>query len=1234
MAGRRDSVISAASAGGAAGAGGIGLQNRVFAWAAAALVAERPLLAGDLAGIVVRVGAQTGFAMDDVAVEADTGCFALFQVKAGLGLGKAADSPLAEALEQVVGQYVNGRLPVRDGSDRSVDAARDVLVLCTDSTAPATVRKDLPTALSRAASQPPGSQLGHELTVKQRKALDVVISHVKPMWEAATGNAADNEDLRGLFRALRVITVDASEGAPQHAAAVATLALGLSPADADAAWPVLVQQGQAASAAREWRDRASIGVALSRRGVHPAPPTRYAGDIETLRELSAANLAAFARDAALPVPGGLRIPRKATTVLAADAGDGNVLIVGDAGAGKSSVTQSFAAARAADQPVIALRASDLAGANKAPLDAPLVAVLRGWMGPPAVLVIDGVDALRGPEDRQFLSDVVHGLSGSRWQVVASARTFDALNNHALRTAFGGAPLSADESALDPRLAGVRHLVVGDLTDDEIDAAVTAPLALASLLEKAGPELRALLRNPFNLRLAAVLVETLTASQQDELLAVRGRVGLLEAYWDQRIRADDQTAREALLARLCAHMAAERSLRAIEAEPLVTAVDSAAVGAMLSENVLAIEPGAVPTGRRILAFSHNILFDYATTLYVLLDPVDPSRAIKAIDADPALPLVARPSFDLLADVLWERRAVGAFWPLCLEVSASHHVLASLAFAARVLCLVRDRNDLRELAPPAGTAGTAGGLSASQEFVRRLVGGLRAPAVLPDAAVAAVALAALARRFADHALGSYVDGALAADILLGLQLRLPLQPDGPGAEDRCLSLVALLDACRENPKQMESLAGAAARQLPSAVKMSTAARDAVRRMLDDEPAMREWGGTVLTWLAESVEGLASVDPKLARETARAVLTFEETRDEQVSLGGGPVLSLNETRRQQAEHGAYLLAEAFDAICAADLQTATQIFCDLAEHEAYEFEDGEWPIFAHGASGYLRYGRDMSMTARGEGEKIATGLGAALSASNAGDAVPAVTVLVGRLHNAAAWAALMASPANSVALGRALLDALDSGALLGHPETHAAAAGLLAALADEGGDDPAIASRLQAAVLRAHSLMDANGGYPRQKDALLGCLRPGTITSSKLVGRLGKLGAEGPPKVQPRLQVEASFTPWSIVDSLAAEGVAFPSPVATAVDLLSDELQATRNGRDERPEHKRRLLETFEEVADIVFAECPTVHPRLALLLVDAAATLACDPRVSPGTPVGERVAAVLLNAANSDTGGLLQ
>jgi hypothetical protein len=89
---RRRSAFPA-SAGGAAGASGVGLQNRVFAWAAAAMVAERHLApAGFAAGKVLRVGAQTGHHLDDIPVQTDSDNYALFQVEAGPQPRRAADA--------------------------------------------------------------------------------------------------------------------------------------------------------------------------------------------------------------------------------------------------------------------------------------------------------------------------------------------------------------------------------------------------------------------------------------------------------------------------------------------------------------------------------------------------------------------------------------------------------------------------------------------------------------------------------------------------------------------------------------------------------------------------------------------------------------------------------------------------------------------------------------------------------------------------------------------------------------------------------------------------------------------------------------------------------------------------------------------------------------------------------------------------------------------------------------
>jgi hypothetical protein len=125
-------MVSTGSVGGSGGASGVGLQDRVFACAAVAVLAEQSLPGLLLPGTAVRVGAQTGQPLDDVGVETDRGGFALIQAKVGLGLGQAEGSPLADAVNQALNQYLSVCLPSTGGlrSARDVecaDAVRDGL---------------------------------------------------------------------------------------------------------------------------------------------------------------------------------------------------------------------------------------------------------------------------------------------------------------------------------------------------------------------------------------------------------------------------------------------------------------------------------------------------------------------------------------------------------------------------------------------------------------------------------------------------------------------------------------------------------------------------------------------------------------------------------------------------------------------------------------------------------------------------------------------------------------------------------------------------------------------------------------------------------------------------------------------------------------------------------------------------------------------------------------------------
>lgn len=1233
-------MTSAASAGGSGGARGVGLQDRVFAWAATALVAEQPL--DDLiAGKVVRVGAQTGFAMDDVAVLSETGAYALFQAKAGLGLGRSATNPLADAVEQAVEQFLAGELPAEGEPPRKIQPGRDALVLCTDNTAPATVRDDLRIAVARTGRQPPGTALGFELTGDQETALGVLLTHVRRSWALAGHGTSTDEQMRAFLRLLRVITVDALPGQSEYRSSVATLGAVVPPGTEAAAWDVLVARGHAASEARLWFDRSDLGDALLNAGLVLAAPVAYRQDIDVLRAVSASNSRELENSDKLPVAGGLHVPRHVSDDLAAAVTDGAVLLVGDAGAGKTGLAAGLARKLVSHQEVVLLRAADVAGANRVVLRHPLVEVLCAWAGPAATLTVDGLDAIRGSENRTFLAHVVQGLAGSRWRVLATVRTFDVRNSPALREAFAGQPVAAEPGRADPRLADVRHMLVGDLTDEELNPVLPGAPALAEFLARAAPELRALLRNPFNLRLASRLVADASATDRVQLAAVRNRLGLLDAYWERRVETEDRTAREDLLGRLCRQMLTARDLRALEQAPTVTAVDSAAVDGLLRENVLAVDAGVISRGRRVLVFSHNILFDYAAAHYVFIDPIDPTRLLAELDGDPSLPLIARPSLDFVVDSLWEHRANGLFWQVCLDLAASPHLLATLAFAGRLLSLLRAPDDLQPLvavltqSPP-----DASRLAAAHSFTGRLVGALTA-AVLPDDDVPAAAepVAMLALRLAESAQATsrYADAALCVDLLSGLQGRLPLTPTAAGAATRALAVEILLDACRTYPVSLEQVAGVVCRQLPAAIAVNPAVASTVERLLDDHAALRQWGGTVLIWLPDVLPVLLVTDRALARRVASTVWGFDEQRDEQVTFPGSALVPMHESRIQQARHGAYRLGEQFSELCAADLVGAAMIFCDIAvdrdmASSTTPTPHQDWPLYTPTAAGWLEHDHDLDLS---DTDSTTTKMAEAIAVQLAGqaragvDTSAAVTVLVDSLRAAAAWAAMLGGSEDKAALGRALLPVLASGTLLAHPETHENAALLLAALAEA--DPPVPPAELEAAVAAAGEIATAQGLSTRVMDELLGCLRPGTVTSAVLVSRLDELAsAGGPPPLSAAAPPPDMASRWSAVDDWKEQGLELTPDLEAVVRRLHSEYALAAEGRDQRSEPDRQLPDAFLSV-DAALADQPNLNKRLRMLLVQAAGVLAWDTRVLPGTPLGERVIQTLLDASGSEEAG---
>lgn len=396
------------------------------------------------------------------------------------------------------------------------------------------------------------------------------------------------------------------------------------------------------------------------------PPTtgannrKTAEDVRKVRAQSDASLNALSRVAGIRIGDAeVHVSRRSVQGLLDAARVGSLVLVGEPGAGKSiglfglakSLTQEGREAVIVDvQRLQGKSAGQLR--NELDLSQDLLDVLKAWPGDDvAYLLIDAMDAARSESvARNFLdliSVLLSELNG-RWHVVVSVRKFDLRYNEELKRLFRGAPPT---EYVDPEFHGIRHLNMPTLDDTELEQVTQHLPAVQSLVAAAVADLRTLLKVPFNLRLAAELLDA--GTNLTDLAPIRTQIQLLDQYWRARVIGNDRQgdARESVAFCAATEMAHARALTiprtAVSRDPAA----SDALHGLLSANVLAewsMAENSAPD-RYTLTFSHNILFDYAAALALFGSST--AALLEQLAATPDLVLAIRPSAVFQFQRLW-------------------------------------------------------------------------------------------------------------------------------------------------------------------------------------------------------------------------------------------------------------------------------------------------------------------------------------------------------------------------------------------------------------------------------------------------------------------------------------------------------------------------------------------------------------------------------------------------------
>ncbi len=890
------------NSGGAAASGGFTFQERVGAYLAVQMLAESHSVFAEDWSLPVetrltKISFETQNVVDDIVCETSNGGHLFIQAKCSLGLDDAFEKAGAQLVEQFLATPGSQAAGLR----RKLDKNRDRLCLVTNSEATAPIKVHLASILQRIEPAPANvSEVA--LSEREKDTLKRVLLKLKNKWKPEPGD----QDVVLFLQFLRVSILDLELGQTDARTALTQLRNSVlaEPDQALSCWDTLCTFCHTCTTNHECFDHTRLQSHLLKQGFKLKAKPSYQKDIDRLVKESEGIRRRLSSYSKLENAGAFSIARDCHQTIRQRAQEGNLLVTGDPGAGKSGALYQFVEAELANGKDVVVLSVERIGArslsvlrSELGLEHDFATILENIPGvEPAYLVLDGLDAARDGSILQMLEDLIDEVGRiERWRVVATIRCYE-LRYSSLARWFSRRGENEPSEHFNKDCKECRHVYVSALTPNELAQLRVAAPNLHELVSGAGPELRKLLETPFNLNLAAELIQA--GSSALEISVLSSQVSLFDRFWKKRVLSDLDVAddRETLLRETCRLMLASRSLRVFRSG-LQGQIFSKALKDLLSINLLCewSESGG-PPDREQIAFSHNLLFDYVVARLVLR-----SKGLTSIlKAQKDFIFLARPSLELHFAYLWElnddRRQ---FWQAVFSVAAEP--------------------DIPEITKLVGPF-IAAKLAKSIEDLAPLMQALSAPAAL----MALKHLVVSVRELPAEAQTGKSAGPW-SQLVRQLSISLELKTEWPAR----VLLFSIYDcSCESTLDQKKDLALAAQKFLEfywledsssyilnKIIRIVVATYDSapdsaeelVRRIFSyDQLAKR--GRIQLTALAEEFEKLSSSSPLMAMQLLTVAFVFDgkfESQFQQVDTSNG---SAGPDPRQDFKFAQWLLTEGF--------------------------------------------------------------------------------------------------------------------------------------------------------------------------------------------------------------------------------------------------------------------------------------------------------------------------------------
>ncbi|HHT8834235.1 ATP-binding protein [Burkholderia cenocepacia] len=1029
----------------------------------------------------------------------------------------------------------------------------------------------------------------------------VVEAHIRRSWQAAYGTAPTSSAIGTLLRLIHLQFIDVEPGERDRLSAMDDLRSQVltDPNQAEAAFSHLVAHCTRLRSDQSGADTSTLLSTLAHAGVGLQAAPDYRADIAALRAWTSRRLATATRFTRLIEchPGSV-IERLVWPGFVEAAQQNSVLLVGEPGAGKTGIAYRLAETEiAASRDVVFIPVDIMTVNGLAALRAELGIshelgeILTNWPGAQrGLLIVDALDAARKSEIQTTLRVVIEDVmrqAGSRWNVVASIRSYDLRQGAEWARLFRGRPPTPDHA--DPGFSAVRHILVARLTEPELAQITTFSPRLKGLYDTASEPLRGLLRNIFNLRLLAELIEDGIVTSA--LVDITTQSGLLDIYWNHRIRRSDgnHDRRELALRAVVDQMLVSRSLQAIRHDVLAQA-DPAAIVELEQLDILRAED-EYGQSEDTLLFSHHILFDYAVARLVFRRGRDSVTLVDRLVREPVLVLMLRPSLSLAFSDVWSDGQSGRqrFWSLVFAVAREPSVppvgqlIGAVTIAEQAKVLV-DLQPLLDALAPASPLQSMAEL-VLQHLTSALLARPKADAswVGSDVAPWMAFAEALSQIGSDAAMNTVrilvQSGTAKPGELSHAQLALA------GAAARRLLEYAWSHDPRIGLFIINSINGVA----NTTVSNPQATIAILRRALDPEH-IRQFGYEELHWIARHVRTYASHDLKFIVDLYASAYDYEEMlRDAKTSISNSAITGLTSTRRQDYEMAWWSLADVAPWLLDEHPAEGTRAIARGLDGYIRRHEIGRWGENSREEFNFdgrpVRFVHDGSYGWNGQGvkhyrdapvllDKFDDFLERLSVRENAQEEfVRVVEAVADEAGNAVLWARLLAAAAkHPTVFGPPVLSLASATPVLGSLETRFQVGNYLKAVFST------LSSPQKTSI--EHAILDLSGPQSSSKKILAGCLSAADCVTPEMQSLQARLAADvEAPANSPAMRFEFSSRLYNTDAYLADIGVDVTDEHSVSIRDLMRPVEALPNTSDPSLslEDARRRLDLIDPLVD---------------------------------------------------------